>query len=131
MMLVIAEGCREKYGPTQSNNAGYIISDRSTDIPVPIVITSPSLGAIFHTGSSLPIAWQARNTDARLKIELFKGSEPLSKIASGFFPNQSLNWIIPRDVISSEDYRIKITDQNNNEIAGLSNFFTITQQDVQ
>lgn len=131
LLILLSAGCREKYGPTQSSNAGYIVSDRSADIPVPIVITSPSPGEVFETGASLPIVWQSRTANTFLKIELFKGNEPLTKIATGVFPNQSINWTIPRTVISSADYRIKITDQNNNEIVGLSQFFIIRQLDVQ
>ena len=89
-------------------------------------MTSPNGGESWETGQTKTITWNSSNTGSSVVVDLYKGGQLSSTIASSISNNGSYSWAIPSSLTEGTDYKIKITDSQNNATSDLSNAnFTI------
>ena len=97
--------------------------------------TSPISGEILETGLDKSITWDTEESGGNVKIELYKVD--LSKknsvdrwakvrdVVVSAPNNGSYNWTLPNDLISSDNYHLKISKVGTASTYGMSSPFTI------
>lgn len=109
--------------------AGTIVSNSSTvtvsTVPNAIVVTSPTLGILYHVGESRVVRWtHTPVTGANVKIELLKAGV-LAKTISSSTPNDdAFAWTVP-SVSAGNNYQVRVTSTTNAQHTGISGNFTI------
>lgn len=106
------------------------------DVDVGFTITAPLTGVEFKEGDFVNITWNtntAAGYDGQIyvSLELYKGNTKVGTISSEIVNNGKFDWQIPKSYESGSDYRIKITDTQNNSIYAYSGDFKISQESAE
>jgi hypothetical protein len=103
-------------------------SDASFDITVAsfITVSTPNGRESWQTGAQQTISW-SDNIAENVKIELYKGGNFNSSIATSTTSDGSYNWTIPGGTSQGVDFKIKITSAIDGSLSDFSDGdFTIT-----
>ena len=92
-----------------------------------ITITSPDSSTNWQTESQQQITWED-NLDENVIIELYKGTNLIETISSSASSSGSYNWQVSSNLLTGNDYKIKISSVSDNEINSESDLFTITEK---
>ena len=99
---------------------GSIIDVTVTELQTPSIrVTSPNGGNSFTTGSSYNINW-TDNISENVRIDLYRGSTFDRTITTSTFSDGSYSWLVPTNLSSRSDYRLKISSTQNSNIADWS-----------
>jgi hypothetical protein len=92
----------------------------------PIHILDPQENFVYNRGSSFYIRWKSEKYVSDIvSIELYKGKNIHSVLASNIPNRKYFIWTIPTNLPTGTDYKIRITDQSNRNIYGESGYFRI------
>jgi hypothetical protein len=100
-----------------------------TIVPNQITVTSPMAGDNWQGGTSHSITWDA-NFDDNVSINLFKGGNFYKLISSSAENDGSFPWTVAFDEVGGSDYQIRIGSLINSAVRDLSDFFTITANQI-
>jgi len=91
-----------------------------------ITIISPKTNDVFDNGNNY-IEWSTTGTISNVRIELYYGGSFLEVIDSQEYNDGSYSWYLSSSNIYtlSSNYRIRISDYNDNSIYDFSDYFTI------
>jgi hypothetical protein len=100
--------------------AGYV-SDESDNwfyiTPVKTIkIFYPKGQEIFTPGSKINIQWESTDDISRVTIQLYKGNNIHSVLASNIPNRKYFIWTIPMNFPVGTDYKIRISDSSNSKI---------------
>jgi hypothetical protein len=95
----------------------FSITDSSPPPPAGLTIVTPNGGETWETGTTQAITWSAANIYGNVALHLFNGLNiaPVLQISShtpavaGVF-----NWLIPRNLVTSDQYYIRISTVASN-----------------
>jgi hypothetical protein len=98
-----------------------------------ISVTAPVDKEVWEPGSTHSIKWDYTGAPGKhVKISLFKGGKPVQELATsiiiGPIDNEAqkvFSWIIPNDIIQSDQYVVEVKSAENPNIKGTSNKFGI------
>ncbi|RLD66527.1 MAG: hypothetical protein DRI95_06575 [Bacteroidetes bacterium] len=90
-----------------------------------ITILVPTTGTDWQKGSDQTISWND-NLDGNVKIELFKTGSKSLDISISTESDGSIGWTVPTALEADNDYKIKITSVEDENLFDESNNFTIT-----
>ncbi len=76
-------------------------------------------------GDEIIISWQSVYPISGVCIELYKGKEYYETITTECLNFDSYEWVIPVDILSAEDFQIKVIDLNDADNYCFSGFFRI------
>ncbi|MEO0127840.1 MAG: FlgD immunoglobulin-like domain containing protein [candidate division WOR-3 bacterium] len=93
-----------------------------------IDITNPLFGDILFTNDMPVITWRTEYGASDFRLELYKGKIYLLTITPVCNNSYCYQWNIPADILSGEDYQIKITDLNNPNNYCFSGYFRIVSK---
>ncbi|MFC2084591.1 Ser-Thr-rich GPI-anchored membrane family protein [Bacteroidota bacterium] len=89
-----------------------------------IVINQPNSESILEAGTSSNITWED-NFAEDVIIDFYKGENFVENIVTSTSSDGIFTWVIPEDVTSGQDYRIKITSTIDESVYAFSNQFRI------
>ncbi len=132
--------CLNASDATQRDRIGVTNSENGVPSAIPqlvwtktenaqINVTSPKSGDTYNSGSytTFPITWTSQGTFTYLRLELYQGDVKVFTIGSGNLNNgQSYMMLTSEQGYVGSDFRIKITDINDANVYGFSDYFTIT-----
>lgn len=90
-----------------------------------IVILTPDSSSIWYTGRRYYITWSTTGNITHVDIQFYKDSI-LQDFVNGIENNQSYRWLVKHDVISSNNWTIKLIDSNNASIFDITDPFEIS-----
>jgi len=82
-----------------------------------VVVTSPDIpevGEVIETGDTVSITWSRHRYTDTIRLELFDGQGYHSTIASAV-SGTSYSWVVPSNIVTGHDYRIKVHGNSSNE----------------
>jgi hypothetical protein len=103
--------------------------DYFTIVANQITVTSPTSGDNWQAGTTHYITWDS-NFSNNVSINLFKGGSFYRLISSSTQSDGSFQWTISYDEIGGSDYQIRIGSIINSAVRDLSDFFTITANQI-
>jgi hypothetical protein len=117
--VYIGLGWGTGYVSDESDNWFYVTPVKT------INILYPKGGEIFTPGSKINIQWESTDDISQVTIQLYKGNNIHSVLASNIPNRKYFTWTIPTNFPTGTDYKIRITDQSNRNIYGESSYFSI------
>ena len=124
LAVVGLSGCCELFGNCDEDDNG----PTGPEIDCEIDVQQPHTGDSWTAGSSESVEWGAEGDDcsSTVKIELYKGSTLLCVIAPSTVNDGQYWWTV--DCCGGgdgSDYRIKVTDLENDEYYDYGDYFTL------
>ncbi|KKK44083.1 hypothetical protein LCGC14_1261760 [marine sediment metagenome] len=103
----------------------YFTIDCETEIEKTITITSPTSTDTFLPGHNY-ITWTTTGPIDYVRIRLYDGSNFLETIESSAYNDGSYDWYLSSyETYEGSNYRIEISDYDDNLVYTFSNYFTI------
>jgi len=93
-----------------------------------ILITNPTSSVNWQEGNTYTITWNSLGSITRVKIELFKASDLIEDITILYTTNDgSYDYYLASylDYQAGSDYRIKISDYDDSNVYGFSDYFSL------
>ncbi len=122
----------EDYAYITSKEGYYFVDDAPQLIwtyteTAEISVISPSASDNWRGLNEYIIQWSSQGSISEVYIDLYKGANHIEDITIFSTENDgSYNWYLS-DYDSGDDYRIKITDADDNNVYGYSDYFSITE----
>jgi len=101
-------------------------SEKTPDATANIKITAPISTSNWPGSTMQTITWTSEVITGNVKIELMHGSSLSKLIETSTLNTGTYAWLIPEDLVTGVDYKIKITSLNSSDILDESDSFTIT-----
>ncbi len=101
-------------------------SEKTPDATANIKITAPISTSNWPGSTLQTITWTSEVITGNVKIELMHGSSVSKLIETSTLNTGTYAWLIPEDLVTGVDYKIKITSLNSSDIFDESDSFTIT-----
>lgn len=117
---VLLSGCRQIFG---DGTKPELIVQPPIEANY-INVTEPLWGTIYHPGDTVKIKWSAP-TIKRVDISLYRKSEFKIIISNNVENTGRISWVVPDEIPSSNHYRIKINNHNNEDSYNFSKQFGI------
>ena len=86
-----------------------------------IAISSPNGGEMWVLGFQQDILWSSNDVNGNVKIELYKGTELYQIITENTDNDGNYSWTIPSSYETADNYLIKISSIENENIFDMSN----------
>ncbi|MDD3235331.1 MAG: Ser-Thr-rich GPI-anchored membrane family protein [Candidatus Cloacimonetes bacterium] len=91
-----------------------------------VTISSPNGSESWKMGSIHPVSWTYANLGGYVKLELCQGNDLTvvsSIIDSIAIANGTINWTIPTNLVTSADYKVKISSLSDINVYDYSDYF--------
>ncbi|HOW25205.1 MAG TPA: lamin tail domain-containing protein [Bacteroidales bacterium] len=85
-----------------------------------IVVTSPNGGEFWEQGEEYPITWTSVGMEGAVRIELYKDGLPFGVLSDSTDNSGSWTWAIPVGQPAGIHYRIRISDEADDDPADVS-----------
>lgn len=98
---------------------------------VEITVTNPSSSSSWQEGNTYTITWNSEGSISRVTIELFKASNQIEELTFLYTENDGdYNFYVSllEDYEEGDDYRIKITDYDDQNVYDFSEYFSINER---
>ncbi len=122
-----------KYGYTDNpQNITVIVGEtKSLDFELSqynptFTVTSPTAGVNWTLNSTQNITWTSTGLTGNVKIELMKNAALSKTIETSTENDGTYPWLIPTDLISGTDYKVKITSLTEPTVFDESDFFALS-----
>ncbi|MFW9872918.1 MAG: Ser-Thr-rich GPI-anchored membrane family protein [Candidatus Thorarchaeota archaeon] len=93
-----------------------------------INVINPTSSNSWKTSTSQSITWTSQGTIVNVKIELYDNGVFVMEIASTTPNDGEFTWSIPTELVTSDQYQIKITDISDLNTYDFSDYFEIVKQ---
>jgi hypothetical protein len=114
---------------TSGTTGEYSMKVTKFDTLSSIVFTNPTGGETFTTGSSVTVSWVPDSSllGANASVKLCRNFREIGSVVNAIIANNgSRSWTVPRNLLSGNDYRIKIVNYENRSIYGYSLPFSVS-----
>lgn len=91
-----------------------------------VTVTSPNSNSQWQMGEQKQIVW-TDNFNENVKIDLFKTGSFIKNIVAFTASNGTFLWTVPTNLTAGADYKVKITNVIDNNIADESEYFSIVE----
>lgn len=109
-------------GVSDESDADFAIVDQT----ISLTVLAPNGGELWARGSTQQIVWSPGSAGALVNIELFRAVTKVRDIAAPTQNTGTYDWAIPMDVVSANDYLIRVASTGNpSEVDSSNRFFTI------
>jgi len=107
-------------GNTSSNCISVIVQ-----ITKSLTIITPDISSSWECGTSQLISWSSTGNISNIKVELYRNDVFVMEIISSTANDGEVYWVVPSELVSADDYQIKIIDVSNASIFTYSEYFEI------
>jgi len=95
--------------------------------PDAIIVTMPVAGGKYERDRRTYIAWESAGIEGEnVKIELLRGSSVIDAIKDSMSNSGSISWLVPSDLETGDDYRIRMTALASGT-SGYSGYFEVVE----
>ena len=88
-------------------------------------IITPTISSSWESGTSQSISWSSIGSISNIKLELYRNDVFVMEIISSTANDGEVSWVVSSELVSSDDYQIKIIDVSDASIFAYSDYFEI------